>query len=171
MDERRPPLGVVLTAGAGPLPGPTMAAAQAALADLVVIRLDAVDPDELVSTVRSRTLVVLVDVRCEGLTAELIVAALADPQPHPVVHVQPVLETLKLVRDDRIVRTVDREQVRVVSTPIVLSGATLAEVPCLADALLDPTMLIGELRRLGPVELREAPPHVRRSAGGTRSLG
>jgi len=85
--------------------------------------------------------------------------------------VQPALETLKLVRSGRVVRTVDREQVRVVSTPCVVSGAALVQVTDLAAALRDPAVLVAELRRLGTIELVEAPPHVRRVSPAETSLG
>lgn len=169
--DRIPALGLLLTSGRTALPGATVAAVQTALTDVVVVRADDAEPDELVALFVDQPLVVLVDVRCDGVTAELIRESIAGFDGISVVFVQPVLETLKLARDGHVVRTVDREQVRVVATPVVATGATMAAVPDLVGALADPAALVAALRALGPVDLREAPPQVRRSSAGSTSDG
>ena len=171
---------VLVAAGNGPIPEPTQAAVGTVLSELIVVRLDGNpghdelelprDATELVSRIRGSS-IVLIDLRCTGISADLIAEALEQLEDHATIFVQPALETLKLVRSGRVVRTVDREQVRVVSTPCVVSGAALVQVTDLAAALRDPAVLVAELRRLGTIELVEAPPHVRRVSPAETSLG
>lgn len=165
-DERRDgaaALGLILTVGSGPLPAATIAAAQSALSEVLIVRIDDVDAQELAARVRGRRVVVLIDARCDGVDSDVIEAA-ASASAHPLVFVQPVLETLKLARDGVVVSTVDRERVRVVATPIAVAGDMLAELTDLVAALGDPALLVAGLRACAPVELREAPAQVRRGA-------
>jgi len=171
---------VLVAVGSEPVPAQTLDTVARVLADVVVVRLGAgggagdlelpAATGDLETRVRGKV-VVLIDLRCSGLSATLISDALERSAGHSVVFVQPALETLKLVRSGRVVRTVDREQMRVVSTPAVLSGDLLCGITDLTAALHDPAVLVMELRRLGPLELLEAPPHVRRVSPGETSDG
>jgi hypothetical protein len=171
---------VLVAAGSDPIPESTQAAIGTVLSELIVVRLDGKpghdelelprDASELASRIRGSS-IMLIDGRCTGISAELISEALGQQAEHATIFVQPALETLKLVRSGRVVRTVDREQVRVVSTPCVVSGAVLGQVTDLDAALRDPALLVAELRRLGTIHLVEAPPHVRRASPAETSVG
>ncbi len=69
-----------------------------------------------------------------------------------IVAVRPVTDTLKTVVADRILDTVDREQVVVATSPVVLATGP-GEHPPTSDV----AALVGWLRERGPVRLREAP--------------
>ena len=77
-----------------------------------------------------------------------------------VVGVRPVTDTVKSVEDGAVGRTVDREELRTVASPIVLPAAVVAALEGLPTT--DFAMLVERLRGAHRVELVEAPPAARR---------
>lgn len=80
-----------------------------------------------------------------------------------VVGVRPVTDTVKAVADGAVGDTVDRDELRVVTSPIVLPAAVVAALDGIPTT--DFAALVEWLRAAHPVELVEAPPSARRVAG------
>jgi 2-C-methyl-D-erythritol 4-phosphate cytidylyltransferase len=74
------------------------------------------------------------------------------------VSVLPVVDTVKATRGGLVRETVNRDVLRIVSSPVVLSGALLCEVTDLTAALSRPTSLVEWLRSRCQVRLVTAPP-------------
>ncbi|HQR27724.1 MAG TPA: 2-C-methyl-D-erythritol 4-phosphate cytidylyltransferase [Nocardioides sp.] len=77
-----------------------------------------------------------------------------------VVAVRPVTDTVKVVRDGLVGATVDREALRIVTSPVVLPAAVCAALP--GPPTADLAALATRLRRDHPVRLVTAPPEGRR---------
>lgn len=79
-----------------------------------------------------------------------------------VAGVRPVTDTVKLVRDGLVGRTVDRAGLLAVTSPVVLSAGVCAALPGLPTS--DFADLVTDLRRDFPTVLLPAPPDGRRVA-------
>jgi 2-C-methyl-D-erythritol 4-phosphate cytidylyltransferase len=107
-------------------------------------------------------LVVIHDPLCP-LVPESFVRRLVDNAAGAVmVAVRPVVDTIKATEDGVIAGTVDRERLRVVSSPLVVPAVLLAAVPDLGAALSDLPGLVETLRGQARVELVIAPSVSRR---------
>ncbi len=85
------------------------------------------------------------------------------PVTHTVVGVLPAVDTVKSVHESFVEATVHREDVRLVTTPIVTRGDNLAEVGDLGASLRDLARLVAELaHRDDDLELVTAPVESRR---------
>lgn len=78
------------------------------------------------------------------------------------VAVRPVVDTIKSTEQGMIAGTVDRDLLRVVSSPVVAPGAMLADLGDLTAALADLTLLVAGLRAVVDVEFVVAPSVSRR---------
>lgn len=79
-----------------------------------------------------------------------------------VVGVRPVVDTVKATVGGVVTRAVDRDALRIVSSPAVVATERLAAIPDLTSALSDPGELVRALRSQGDVELVLAPSAARR---------
>lgn len=79
-----------------------------------------------------------------------------------VAAVLPVVDTIKSTRDGAIVGTVDRDTLRIVSSPVAVPANRLRRLPDLAAALMGHDALVRALRTTGEVELVAAPSACRR---------
>jgi 2-C-methyl-D-erythritol 4-phosphate cytidylyltransferase len=110
-------------------------------------------------TASAARVIVIHDPLCPLVTPAEIRTALHGWVPGTAtVLVRPVIDTVKAARDGVICETVDRESLRIVSSPVVLSGALLAEAPDLTTVLGRPAALVELLRARCPVTLATAPP-------------
>jgi hypothetical protein len=89
------------------------------------------------------------------------------------VAVSPVVDTLKAMDGDVVTRTVDRDSLRLVASPVVVDREVLAQVPGVVEALADIGVLVGRLRTIADVTLTTAPFGGRRvsDAADLRVLG
>jgi 2-C-methyl-D-erythritol 4-phosphate cytidylyltransferase len=71
--------------------------------------------------------------------------------------VRPLVETVKAMRGDVVAGTLDRDVLRVVTSPVVVDRDVLAEVPDVVEALSDFAVLVSRLRAITPVALEPAP--------------
>lgn len=128
----------------------------APLADLV----ECPEQDDVLHEAASTARVVVIhDPLCPLVAPAEIRAALRGWAPGTAtVSVRPVVDTVKAARDGVICETLDRDALRIVVSPIVLSGAQLAEAPDLATVLGQPAALVEWLRTRCPVTLSTAPP-------------
>jgi 2-C-methyl-D-erythritol 4-phosphate cytidylyltransferase len=74
------------------------------------------------------------------------------------VAVLDVVDTVKATRDGVVRSTLDRSALRIVSSPVVLSGALLQDVPELTAALSRPASLVAELAGRCPLRITAASP-------------
>jgi 2-C-methyl-D-erythritol 4-phosphate cytidylyltransferase len=103
--------------------------------------------------------VVIHDPLCPLVTPTGIRAAVRGWVPGTAtVSVRPVVDTVKAARDGEIRETVDRDSFRIVSSPVVLSGALLAKAPDVTTVLGRPAALVEWLRTRCAVTLATAPP-------------
>lgn len=79
-----------------------------------------------------------------------------------VVAVRPVVDTVKSTSDRVVTGTVDRQTLRIVSSPVAVPADRLASLPDLPAALRDAVVLLEALRRQGEVTLETAPSTARR---------
>ena len=171
MDEEPTPvaaLGTVVESDRGSLPfalvhGEALVACAAwALGDAGVTAVDTGTPWSAV--VESGEPFVLHDSLCPMTPASFLAACvgLAAATGRVVVGVRPVTDTVKTVVDGRVGETVDREQLRVVTSPVVLPAAVVAGLSDYPET--DFAALVDSLRAAHEVELVEAPPFARRVA-------
>jgi 2-C-methyl-D-erythritol 4-phosphate cytidylyltransferase len=95
-----------------------------------------------------------------GFIAACVEAAVA--QETVVVGVRPVTDTVKTVSDGLVGRTLDRDDLLVVTSPIVLPAAVVATLDDQPDG--DFAVLASALAARFPVTTRQAPPEGRRVA-------
>lgn len=167
-DERPPALGAVVESDRGTLPfalihGEALVACAAwALGEAGVTPVDVGTRWE--GIVESGEPFVLHDPLCPmtpaGFIAECVEAAVT--REAVVVGVRPVTDTVKKVTDGEVRETVDRDRLRVVTSPIVLPAAVVAALDGLPAS--DFARLAGELARRFPVIPLEAPAEGRRVA-------
>ena len=174
MDEERPPsLGLVVTDDRGSLPfllvhGEALAAAAAwAMGEAEVSLVDASVTWEGLADAGEP--VVLHDSLCPltppAFLAACVDACLADGVV--VVGVRPVTDTIKQRdgdRGDRVGRTLDRDELRSVCSPIVLPAHVVADVADDGLPTLDFAELAALLRQRYDVRWEEAPPQAGRVA-------
>lgn len=162
-----PSLGMVPTEGRGSLPFavlddlPLVAHAAEALQAAGVQLLDF---NVSLSQVQSsgRPLVVhdpLCPLTPPGFLTRAVEVALDDETV--VVAVRPVTDTVKTVRDGVLGRTVDRDRLWSLASPLVLPATAQRLLHAWSD-LDDPVALVDRLRRSVPVELLAAPAAARR---------
>jgi 2-C-methyl-D-erythritol 4-phosphate cytidylyltransferase len=165
-DPLDPPLGLVPVEGRGSLPfalvhGESLvAAASWALGEAEFGLFDATVTFERVR--RSGRALVVHDPLCPLTPVEFLrtAAARSSATGAVVVGFRPVTDTVKVLTDGRLGRTVDRTRLRSVTSPIVIPAAVLAQLDRL-DATDFPA-LVAELAEHAPVEWLEAPPLSRR---------
>lgn len=106
--------------------------------------------------------VVLHDPLCPMTPAAFIAACAvrAATEDVVVVAVRPVTDTVKTVTDGVVGETVDREELRAIASPVVLSASVVAALPSLPTSDLE--QLVPLLREHFPVELVPAPAQARR---------
>jgi 2-C-methyl-D-erythritol 4-phosphate cytidylyltransferase len=100
--------------------------------------------------------VVVHDPLCPFTPAKFFDQLAARPEP-ALVAVRPVVDTLKAVHGEIVVQTVERDRLRIVASPIVVSAELLAGVSAPVEALADSAVLVARLRALSDVLLVEAP--------------
>lgn len=174
MDEERPPsLGLVVTDDRGSLPfllvhGEALAAAAAwAMGEAEVSLVDASVTWEGLADAGEP--VVLHDSLCPltppAFLAACVDACLADDVV--VVGARPVTDTIKQRdgdRGDRVGRTLDRDELRTVCSPIVLPAPVVADLADDGLPTLDFAELAAHLRERYDVRWEEAPPQAGRVA-------
>lgn len=167
-DERDPVLGSVIETDRGSLPftlihGEALVACAAwALGDAGVTSVDL--GTEWAGIIDSGEPFVLHDSLCPMTPADFIETCVdhSAATGRAVVGVRPVTDTVKEVHDGAVGRTVDRDGLRAIASPIVLPAAVVASVAGLPST--DFAVLVEWLRGSGEVELVEAPPSGRRVA-------
>ncbi|HEX7716206.1 MAG TPA: 2-C-methyl-D-erythritol 4-phosphate cytidylyltransferase [Marmoricola sp.] len=160
------PLGLVPWEGRGSLPfalvhGESLvAAATWALGEAGVDLFDASVTDEQVR--RSGRALVLHDPLCPLTPVDFIAAAvaLAEETGAVVVGCRPVTDTIKHASAGRLGETVDRTDLRAVTSPVVLPAGVLAGLDGVDAA--DFPALVARLAEHGPITWLEAPPLSRR---------
>jgi 2-C-methyl-D-erythritol 4-phosphate cytidylyltransferase len=80
----------------------------------------------------------------------------------PIVAVRPVVDTIKIAPGGVVAQTLDRDSLRVVGSPIVVSTRDLVSADDLAAVLGDPTRLVAYLRSVSTPHLVTAPAAARR---------
>jgi len=105
--------------------------------------------------------VVLHDPLCPLTPADFLTEAIAaaNDGDHVVVGVRPVTDTVKRDHDGRLGETIDRSQLREVTSPIVIPARIVAELSALPEG--DFAAIAKDLARFGVREL-QAPPLARR---------
>jgi 2-C-methyl-D-erythritol 4-phosphate cytidylyltransferase len=106
--------------------------------------------------------VVVHDPLCPLVSEQFVRRLVAGDRDSVRVAVRPVVDTLKATADGVVAGTVDRERLRVVSSPVVGPGLLLAGLDDLPAALTDLTVLVAQLRKAGQTELVVAPSASRR---------
>jgi 2-C-methyl-D-erythritol 4-phosphate cytidylyltransferase len=121
------------------------------------------DAEALIGRLKVTERVVVHDPLCP-LVPQHFVRQLVEGDPARVrVGVRPVVDTVKATGDELITGTVDRERLRMVSSPLVAPGSLLAELgERLPAALSDLAVLVSALRQGATVELVVAPAVARR---------
>ena len=124
---------------------------------------DASTRDDLLERLDSADLVVVHDPLCPlvppAFVSGLVEQAASGP---PVVAVRPVVDTIKATRDGNVVDTIDRETLRVVSSPVVARPDDLLALGDPMTVIADPVLLAAGLRDRSDAHLVVAPPSARR---------
>ncbi len=166
--QREPALGAVVEQGRGSLPftlihgEALVACASWALGDAGVTAVDL--GTEWAGVVESGEPFVLHDPLCPMTPAAFITECLARAVDldRVVVGVRPVTDTVKETADGFVGRTVDRDSLVAVASPVVLPGSVVRQLESLPSS--DFAELVVALQERFEVELVEAPPHARRVA-------
>jgi len=164
--ERQPPMGFVVDEGRGSLPyhlvhGEALVAAAAwAMGEAGVDLVDVTVPWYVVADL-GRPLV-LHDPLCPMTPPEFIdeCVQVAVARDVVTVGVRPVTDTVKEVADGRLGRTVDREGLVALCSPVVLPARVVADLPARPGS--DFVELVVGLRTSYDVVLVDAPPAARR---------
>jgi 2-C-methyl-D-erythritol 4-phosphate cytidylyltransferase len=97
------------------------------------------------------------------LTPAAFLRELAAANTPASVAVSPLVDTVKELSADGVVqRTVDRDRLVVVASPVIVRREILAQVPEILDALRDLAMLVERLRAVTDVAVVAAPSSARR---------
>lgn len=121
------------------------------------------DEDRVRATIAGADFVVIHDPLCPLVPARFVRQLLLKARSRRVmVGVRPVVDTIKATINGAIAGTVDRDALRIVSSPVVVPGSRLAGVPDLTTALTHLGLLVQALRMDGGVELVVAPSSSRR---------
>ncbi len=166
VEEMPEPLGVVPLEGRGNLPfalvqGESLvAAASWALTTAGALLFDYVLPFDRVRD--SGRALVIHDPLCPMTPASFLEEAIARSERSGavVVGVRPVTDTVKAYDGDRLGATVDRGDLMVVTSPVVLPATVVAALEDLDTD--DLAVLVDELMRRFPVQYLTAPPEGRR---------
>lgn len=111
----------------------------------------------------SAGLVVVHDPLCPLVPAAYIRRMLDDHEPGTAsVAVRPVVDTVKAASRGVISGTVDRDRLRIVSSPLVLPAEVVRELPDAGEALTDLPAFVQLVRRRMRVRLVHAPSAARR---------
>jgi hypothetical protein len=135
------------------------------LTPAVVVVSDAADVMALRRTLTEFSRAVIHDPLCPLVPEPFARRLLAEHDARagqPTVAVRPVIDTIKAAPDGVVARTVDRDGLRVVSSPIVVAPGDLLSVDDLAAALSDPAKLVAHLRAVSTPHLVTAPAAARR---------
>lgn len=160
------PLGVLLDEDRGSLPyalihGEALVACAAwALGESGVLPVDTGTTWEEIAFTGEP--VVLHDPLCPMTPADFIAACAvrAATEAVVVVAVRPVTDTVKTFDDGAVGESVDREELRVLASPVVLPASVVAAIPSLPSVHFEE--LVPWLREHFPVELVPAPAQARR---------
>ena len=131
---------------------------------VVVVRVaDTSTGHDLLERLDAADLVVVHDPLCP-LVPSSFVRSLVDQATGgpPVVAVRPVVDTIKATRDGIVVATVDRDTLRVVSSPVVARPADLLALGDPLTAIADPVLLAAGLQERSDARLVVAPAAGRR---------
>ncbi len=127
---------------------------------------DVVELPEGDSTLRSAAAtadcIVIHDPLCPLVTSDFIRRVVAAAAGAPAISVRPVIDTVKGTSSGVVTGTVDRETLRIVTSPVVLDPASFAAIPDLSVALRDLGALTHWLRERAGVTLVMAPSAGRR---------
>jgi len=169
-------LGVVPVLGRGPLA--SLHLGGRSLADRAVETVRAVTSEVLVVSevddqqavrdhLAAAAVVLVHDPLCPLVPTTFLRTMLESSGAAPRVGVRPVVDTLKETGAGEVLATVDREQFRVVCSPLVVSGESIAAVALPWSGLGDLALLVSELRDTTEVELVAAPSSARRIEDGS----
>jgi hypothetical protein len=117
--------------------------------------------DEFLDRIAPFDRVLIHDLLCP-LTPEQFLREMAAAEGPATVAVSPLVDTVKAMDGDRVARTVDRDRMRVVASPVVVDREVLARVPDVVEALSDFVVLVSRLRAITDVTLAQAPFGARR---------
>lgn len=155
-------IGIVPVAGRGTLPQALLRGrplADHARRRLAAAGVEVLDEDTAWDAVRERGApLVLHDPLCPLTPQSFLAEAVAAARETVVVGVRPVTDTIKHAEGDWAGATLDREALAVVTSPVVIPAATVADL-AKAPRLDDFSVLVEELRRHADVDVRmlEAP--------------
>jgi len=110
---------------------------------------------------REHDVVVVLDPLCPLVSVDVVRRVMAAARPSAMA-VRPVVDTLKATDGPRIVATVDRNHLAVVTSPVVVPATVLAGAADLAKLLSDPVSLAGWLREQSTVTQVPVPSATRR---------
>jgi 2-C-methyl-D-erythritol 4-phosphate cytidylyltransferase len=121
------------------------------------------EDDRLRELARASDVCVVHDPLCPLVTSRMIAELVADSPPDAVrVSVRPVVDTVKARSGNVVSATLNRDAMRIVSSPIVLPASTMAANPAMLHTLGDPSQLVQWLRQHCDVALVDAPATSRR---------
>jgi 2-C-methyl-D-erythritol 4-phosphate cytidylyltransferase len=121
------------------------------------------EDDRLRAAVETSDVVVVHDPLCPLVSAVSLREMIRVWQPGTaLVAVRPVVDTVKAASDGIVAGTVDRDTLRIVSSPVVLPASILLDVPDLVATLTDLSTLVQWLRGRCDVVLAGAPSASRR---------
>lgn len=116
----------------------------------------------LVEFLASASQVLLHDPLCPLVPTSFVDDLVSRDSDRTWVGTRPVVDTVKATDGQAITKTVDRETLRVVCSPILVPARGLDAVGWGVEELSDFAMMVSLLRRSGPVELIDAPSASRR---------
>ena len=126
--------------------------------DTTVLMLPAA-ADALTAAIGRADLVVVHDPMCPLVPASFVARMLRGAAVgEPLVAVRPVVDTIKATADGMVAGTVDRDALRVVSSPVVVASTDLLTLGDIASTLADPVALAVALRERFGARLVVAPP-------------
>jgi hypothetical protein len=106
--------------------------------------------------------VVVHDPLCPLVPERFLRSMVAGSGSRTVAAVRPVVDTIKATEDGVIAGTVDRDRLRVVSSPVVMPAAVMRGLAQLDTLLADLSVLVTVLRSCADVEFVIAPSSARR---------
>ncbi len=116
------------------------------------------DDDRVRAAMAAADLVVIHDPLCPLVPPAFVRRLLSSASPGRVlVGVRPVVDTVKATLGGVITGTVDRDALRIVSSPVVAAGSRFSQIPDLTSALSDLSALVEILRKGDDVDLQVAP--------------
>jgi 2-C-methyl-D-erythritol 4-phosphate cytidylyltransferase len=135
------------------------------LASAVAVVAEAADADSLSARLGGFDRAIIHDPLCPLVSERFARRLLAEHRAQggrPIVAVRPVIDTIKAAPGGVVAQTVDRDGLRVVVSPIVVSARDLLSANELGASLTDPSVLVARLRAVSTPDLVTAPAAVRR---------